>query len=162
MCFCQRPHHPEQLYFCAVPTFNAKQHIMAAFATWDSDRRRGVGFVTQGRDQVLQSVGALVGVSAPKDASGTHRTATHNAVEYRYIPHFATVVCITFLCLLCIRIAIVTFSGLRFLKKLPGMYGISGGATASSRPRSACLGCFRCTCVSVGGPWCPHVCWLPR
>lgn len=54
----------------AVPTFNAKQHIMAAFATWDTERSRGRGFITQGRDAVLQSIGALIGVSA-KDSSGT-------------------------------------------------------------------------------------------
>lgn len=66
----QATSEPEQLCWCAVPTFNAKQHIMAAFASWDSDRSRGGGFITQGRDTVLQSIGALIGVPS-KDSSGT-------------------------------------------------------------------------------------------
>jgi hypothetical protein len=51
-------------------TFSAKPHILAAFGQWDPDRMWGGGFVTNGKEGILPSIGALIGTPTKGEVSG--------------------------------------------------------------------------------------------
>jgi hypothetical protein len=68
--------------------FHAKQHVMAAFAHWDTEKRRGAGFVSMGSAGVVPSIGALIGNSSKPNAPGERLLLTshrHYRQHRRYI-----------------------------------------------------------------------------